>query len=365
MSPDAVFARLPDADAERIGRRSQPATDRPLSVAVVGAGLSGLACARTLADHGHRVRVFEKARGAGGRMSTRRTDAWRFDHGAQYFTVRDPRFGHWLESWTAVGIVARWDGRVAVLEDGAAPRAAGGVDRFVGTPGMNAVCRHLAADLEVVFDTRVGALARAADRWRLVSVEDADLGAYDAVVVSAPAPQTAELLTDAAPRLAARAAGVTMTPCWAAMISFAEPLQPGFDAAFVHGSRLSWVARNASKPGRPDADAWVLHASAGWSRQKLELDPVGAAQSLLDAFRTASGVSGTAQYLDGHLWRFALPAPLDEPCLFDAELRLAACGDWCGGPRVEGAFLSGVAAASRLLARRPATVQTTIFGAGT
>ena len=318
----------------------------------MGAGLSGLACARALCDHGHRVRVFDKGRGAGGRMSTRRAGAWQFDHGAQYFTVRDRRFARRVETWRQDGIVARWTGQLVVLEGGRRTGKTGGPDRFVGVPAMSSICRHLASGQDVAFQTRVRSVERVADRWRLVSASGVDLGLYAAVVVSAPAPQSAALLADAVPELAARAAQVMTSPCWAAMVSFARPIQVGFDAAFVLGSPLSWVARDASKPGRPDGEAWVLHASPDWSRQHLELAAEDAAGILLEAFRAAAGVRDpTPLHLDAHLWRFALPEPLTEPCLFDADLRLAACGDWCGGPRAEGAFLSGIAAADRLLTR--------------
>lgn len=349
-----------------------PASE-PLDVVVVGAGMSGLACACVLERRGHRVRVFDKARGPGGRMSTRRAATWRFDHGAQYFTVRDPRFRRQVDAWCRGGIVARWDGTIAVLGDRAArPRDAGGPgddsshggsrgepstrppERFVGVPSMSAVCRDLAAGLELALETRIAGLERVGGRWRLAADGSGDLGDCDAVVVSAPPPQAAELLVDAAPAMSARASGVEMTPCWAVMAGFAEPLRTAFDAAFVHGSPLGWVARNASKPSRPAGEAWVLHATPEWSGRHLELDRQDAARRLLAAFRNATGIPGTTPiHLDAHLWRFALPGPLAEPCLFDAELRLAACGDWCGGPRVEGAFLSGCAAADRLLALHP------------
>ncbi len=330
----------------------EQASGRPLEVAIVGAGLSGLACAQALSDHGHRVRVFDKGRGAGGRMSTRRAGAWQFDHGAQYFTVRDRRFARWVDAWRQDGIVAKWAGQVVVLAEDKRTQKAGDPDRFVGVPSMSAICRYLASGQRVAFQTRVDGIERAGDRWRLVSGDGVDLGLYDAVVVSAPAPQTAELLAGIAPELAARAAQVEMAPCWAAMVAFGGPLQVGFDAAFVHDSPLSWIARDGSKPSRSDGDAWVLHASHDWSRQHLELEAGNAAESLLEAFREATGARDVAPvHLDAHCWRFALPEPLSEPCLFDADLRLAACGDWCGGPRVEGAFLSGVAASVRLLTR--------------
>ena len=308
----------------------------PKSVAVVGAGLSGLACARTLADHGVRVQVFDKARGAGGRMSTRRAQAWQFDHGAQYFTVRHPVFARQVDSWRRDGLVASWQGTIAVLDSGNMVIKDDDTVRNVGVPGMNAVCRHLAADLGTVYQTRIGALERAGEQWRLTTDQGADLGLFDAVVVSAPAPQTAALLEKVAPILAAEAEGVEMSPCWAVMAVFTGPLDLGFDGAFVHNSPLSWVARNSSKPRRADGEAWVLHASPEWSREHLELDRTEAAQRLLDVFaNTAGGLAAAPVHLDAHRWRFALPPdPLAEPCLFDADLRLAACGDWCGGPRV-------------------------------
>lgn len=323
-------------------------------MAVVGAGLSGLTCARTLADRGHRVRVFDKARGAGGRMSTRRAGDWRFDHGAQYFTVRDPGFRLQIESWREVGLVVRWDGTIAVLDSGQTVSTARNIERYVAVPGMNAICRHLAEGLDLRFGTRVERLERSGGRWRLWSDDSSALGSFDFVVVSAPAPQTAALLEASAPETAARAMAVDMAPCWAVMAAFPEPLELGFDGAFVNRSPLSWVARNGSKPGRPAGEAWVLHAAPGWSRRHLELGPEAAAARLLDAFtEAAGGLKSTPTNLQAHRWRFALPEnPLSESCLFDTDLRLAACGDWCGGPRVEGAFLSGRAAAGRVLELR-------------
>jgi renalase len=328
-----------------------PDTKKMLEVAVVGAGLSGLLCARTLADHGHRVEVFEKARGPGGRMSTRRSGEWRFDHGAQYFTVRDRRFARWVESLRQDGVVAKWAGKTAVLEGGAINIREDDTERFVGVPGMNALCRRLASDTEVSYQSRVTALERINQRWRLAAEDGNDLGRFDAVVVSAPAPQAAALLKQEAPDLAALSAAVKMAPCWAVMVAFPQALEVGFDGAFVHGSPLSWVARNTSKPGRPVDETWVLHATPQWSQQHLELDPEDVAPRLLEAYADALGkVLPGPSHIAAHRWRFALPVePLAEPCLFEPELALAACGDWCGGPRVEGAFLSGNAAAGRFL----------------
>ena len=298
------------------------------------------------------MRVFEKARGVGGRMSTRRSDRWQFDHGAQYFTVRDARFARQVELWSRAGVVAEWQGRISVLTEGGRIRATdGSTPRFVGVPGMSAICGRLAADLDVRAGTRVCALSRSGDRWSLVTEPASQVGEFDAVVLSAPARQTAALLESASSPLARRAGEVELAPCWAVMASFEHPLETGFDGAFVHGSPLSWVARDGSKPGRASHESWVLHASPEWSRLHLDLDASEAAPLLLQAFASALGGRAVEPlHLAAHRWRFALPVePLPEACLIDRDTLLVACGDWCGGPRVEGAFLSGRAAAEQLL----------------
>jgi renalase len=178
-----------------------------------------------------------------------------------------------------------------------------------------------------------------------------DLGRFDVVVVSAPAPQAGALFHTCSPGLAARAAMVEMAPCWAVMVTFPKRLKLGFDGAFVNDSAISWVSRNASKPDRPGHESWVIHASPEWSTAHLEMEPDLAAEALVGEFCAALAVQREQpKHLTAHRWRFALPrSPLAETFLFDADLGLAACGDWCGGPRVEGAFLSGLAAADGIL----------------
>jgi hypothetical protein len=177
------------------------------------------------------------------------------------------------------------------------------------------------------------------------------LGTFDCAIVSAPAGQTAEIL-EASPALAARAGSVMMHECWSVMVAFRQSLGLEFGGAFVHNSALSWIARDSSKPGRAaESETWVLHASPDWTRAHLEESPAEVEDSLLKTFWQAVGLHPkSAQFRAAHRWRFALPPdPIPETCLFDAEMNVGACGDWCAGPRVEGAFLSGLSAASRVL----------------
>lgn len=319
------------------------------TVAVIGAGLAGLICARTLADHRFSVQVFEKARGPGGRMATRRMGELAFDHGAQYFTARDPRFARYVESWRSDGIVGEWQGRLGTLRAGELTPKNDGVQRFVGTPSMSAITRHLARSCELRPDTRVGEVVRKAKRWQLRSDTGDELGTFDAVVVAVPAPQAVPLL-NGAQALAAQAAAVESAPCWAVLAAFAAPVELPLDGAFIQDSPLSWAARDSSKAGRPGGECWVLHASPEWSTAHLEASPAEVASALLEAFAAAVGKALPAvTSATAHRWRYALTSvPAQAQCLYDSALRIGACGDWCGGARVEAAFLSGMAMAGRL-----------------
>jgi len=339
----------PDSDFQHA---TPPLRETRLRVAVVGAGISGLICARTLLDHGLTVTVFQKSRGVGGRMATRRTaEGPPFDHGAQYFTVRDERFERYVKSWIQDGIVAPWEARICTLTDGRSEWSQETTSRLVGVPGMSTICRRLAKDLDIHFGRRVAAPESVHGRWRLRDVEGAELDMFDCVITSAPAPQSAELLAGA-PALHEAARSVRVNGCWAALLAFDKSLAIPFDGAFVHDSLLSWIARNNSKPQRGNQESWVLHATPEWSNTRLEDEPDQVLPRLLDALWTATGAAPrTPIYAAGHQWRWAIPQdPLPTHCLLDSRVRLGACGDWCSGPRVEGAFLSGMAVAERVLA---------------
>ncbi|QAT86920.1 FAD dependent oxidoreductase [Corallococcus coralloides] len=337
--------------ASRVLDELLPHRSGPLPrVAVIGAGMSGLALARVLTGAGFGVRVLDKGRGPGGRLSTRRSaEGGAFDHGAQYFTARDPLFRALVDAWVADGVAAEWRGRVGTLTRGTVTPAKEAV-RYVGVPGMSAVAKALADGLDVRTGVRVERVAREGQAWRLTAETGQDLGLAEVVVAAVPAPQAVPLLAGA-PALAAQAGTARMSPCWAVMARFGAPVAVELEGAFVEDSALSWVARDTSKPGRTAGERWVLHGTPEFSAAHLEETPEAMAPKLVEAFGQALGRDVRAVEAVAHRWRFAMPSPpLESSALYDAALGLGACGDWCAGSRVEGAFLSGVALARRIAA---------------
>ena len=353
------MAKSPDRKAPSPSQRQ---------IAVIGAGMAGVTCARTLAQAGHRVTLFEKSRGAGGRMATRRSEFGGFDHGAQFFTVRDARFRLALEA-TAAPVKPWRVNTVRVLDTMGQTMASAPPSRethWIGTPGMNAVVKHWAEPLAQglpgsrslyeALVTRVEPDALAPQRWQ-VRTETPDggqavHGGFDQVVLAVPHPQAQTLLRASAlaPAWVNRLSSVEVAPCWTLMIAFPQAMQPGmggfgprWHVAQGEHHRIRWLARESSKPGRDPVERWTVQASPAWSAEHLEDDTERVKAKLLKGFSELTGIRATPSHAVVHRWRYAQTStPLGEPFLWDARQGLGLCGDWCLGYRVEHAFASGL-----------------------
>jgi predicted NAD/FAD-dependent oxidoreductase len=320
----------------------------PRNIAIVGAGLAGLSCAKTLEAHGVAVRLFEKSRRPGGRMATRRVEVeggtHAFDHGAQYLTARGAQFAAVLEAMRA----ATWP------DD----------NRKVGQPTMATITRGLADGLDIVVNRHVVEIAGAPGAWVLRHHDAAAItpgaplpdqaptedGPFDAVALAIPSPQAVPLLAGPAPHLADVLRGVVMAPCWTLLAAFASRL-PLPDTLRLSGGPIAWAARDSSKPGRnADQENWVVQASAEWSRENLEIRPVLAAEQLSEALEKLVGHKlPPALVCLAHRWRYALvEKPLGAPCLWDPVIGLGAGGDWAIAARAEAAVDSGTALAAAI-----------------
>ena len=325
-----------------------------MRLAVIGAGLAGLACARRLNAAGHVVAVFDKGRGPGGRLSTRRAETplgpARFDHGAQYVTAESEGFRAELRAMVEHEAAQPYRARLIRIEAGE-PKRMPAKNRFVGAPGMNALVRDLANGLDVAFGKRAITIAGEYRKRRVMFEDGGEAGPFDAVIVAVPAEQAGDLLRPLAPEIAAEADAAVSAPTWALMAVFDTIVDPGFDGAQIDGPVFSWISRERVKPGRPDIEAWVAHATSDWSRAHLE----EAAEAVAGALSTALSALIAAPapvWASAHRWRYArIEKPAETPFAFDETVGIGACGDWRIGAKAEAAWMSGDSLGAHLVQR--------------
>lgn len=335
-------------------------------VAVVGAGMAGATCARHLNDAGFEVQVFDKSRGVGGRMATRRTE-WldatstprpvAFDHGAPGFSAQGHDFAEVAAQLSRDGLVARWTPRLGT--GSYAPLEAAAL--WVAQPDMPAVCRGLLAGVPLATNCPVDALHRGPEGWVLSSGESALDGVFDAVILAIPGPQAARLLEPHEPQWAQRAAALPMRPTWTLMGVTDEPRAgEAFDLAWPASGVLACIVRNDAKPGRqatPGLAHWVVHATSGFSEAHLDASAPEVQRALQGALTRWLGQTLTWHHAVAHRWRHAsvpraphAAQPTSQRCWWSSSLGLGVCGDGLGGAGVEGAWVSGRALALQVIA---------------
>ena len=303
--------------------------------AIVGAGVSGLVCARQLADAGVGVTLFDKSRGPSGRLSTRRRDGRHWDHGAPFFESRHPDFQAVCQGWAQAGVVARW----------------GPPGCWVGLPRMSALGRHLSQGLGLRTSRRVARLVPSTGGVVLVDTDGTELGCFERVVVAVPAPQAVALL-EAVPSLQQVSQQAVMAPIHALLLELPEPLDGVAELVRPSAGPLSLVVRNTGKPGRPAGECWVAHTTESWTQAHLERDPSGLQDDLVAAFCAAIGQAVKPVRVQVHRWRYAHASQQGawaDGFGLGPSHRIGVCGDWCAGGGVEAAWRSGGQLAQKLL----------------
>lgn len=317
-----------------------------MKVAIIGAGLSGLCLARFLRNKGYQVKVFEKSRGVGGRMSTRHTEGADLDHGCQFFRVRTKEFEEFLQPYRQDGSVREWIPTIVHLRGPNQERCLQDTSLnleqiLVPANGMNHLCQLVSEGIDVQFQVRVHRLERRGLYWSVFSEEQC-LGEYDWVVATTPPTQALQILPQ---NFIHRAAleSVSMVPTLAMLLvpDFCPDIH--FDLAEVTASEFSWLAWNHKKPGRTGPPSLTGLCTAAYSKQVLEQNPEDLKSHLLNEVQRLLGIefSDRCRHLSVHRWRYAHCSQANDwGCLTDRIHRLMAIGDWCLGGHVEDAFLS-------------------------
>jgi len=322
-----------------------------IDVLVVGAGLSGLMAARTLIERGLRVLVLDKGASVGGRMATRRIGEGLADHGAQFFTVRSPEFRAMVDRWLESGLVFEWS---RGWSDGSLAHTSDGHPRYAVAGGMNALAKQLAIGVETRTRVHLVEVRRTPDGW-IVSDEAGTTQRARAVVLTPPVPQSLALLDRGGVTLPAtiRASldSIQYEPCLTAMFHIeGDAILPAPGAIQRPHAPIFWMADNRRKGISQGVTIITMQGNPAYSRQLFDLEE----DDVLKSFRVGlmPFLDENARIIEGQLkrWRYSMPALLyPEPyVLVDAGAPLIFAGDAFGGPQVEGAVLSGLAAGQAL-----------------
>lgn len=316
---------------------------------IIGAGISGLLTGKILSQAGHEVTVLEKSRGIGGRMATRRFKNGVFDHGAQFFTARDPQFQRWVDLWVQEGTAREWTHNFS--NSGAIPDGSGH-PRYRGMNGMTSIAKGLSQCLDIHLQTRVVSISNDGERWNAQTDRGIDFSANQ-LVLTAPVPQSLSLLKTGGVALPEheleRLQSIQYQPCIAVLVllnGLSKIPAPG--GIKLDNGPIQWLADNNQKGISPKATAVTIHASADFSRQYFDLIPDKLAETLFTA--AAPWLGDDIQDWQLHKWRYSQPAQIYPERFLEIPVSppLFFAGDAFGGPRIEGAALSGMAVAPHL-----------------
>lgn len=317
-------------------------------ILILGAGLSGLSAARQLQKDGHEVTLVDKGRGIGGRMATRRFAGGTFDHGAQFFTVRSEELRSELQEWQEQDVATRWfDGYPT--PDNRKPNDHH--PRFCGTSGMTGIGKHLAQGLDVRLGAEIAALSYEAGKWT-AKTASGDSFSGDKLLLTAPVPQSLALLATSnvtlpeEPRQTLQS--LSYEPCFALLVQLDQPSAiplPGL--YYVEGEPIYWIGDNSQKGISAIEGSVTIHSSGKFAKEHYSDDENTVAALLLDAAKEYLGSEPKSWQV--RRWRYSKPEnPADIGALYIPELNVCFAGDALNGAKVEGAYLSGLKAASLL-----------------
>jgi predicted NAD/FAD-dependent oxidoreductase len=314
-----------------------------MKIAIIGAGIAGLTVANHLKDFADIV-IFDKSRGAGGRICTRYAKPYVFDHGAQFFIARTNKFKNFLEPMIEAGVIQSWNAKfVEIKKDKIISRRQWDNDNphYVGSPTMSSIGKYLSQDLNVQLNSEIS-INRSKDQWQIVDKEGNDQGVFDWVISTAPVSQSAILLPvdfKFHETLLSR----KMMGCFSLMIGFDDSLNLAWEAALVSEADISWISVNSSKPGRNGSFTLLVHSTNSWAEENINQEKDAVIEHLMNETSKIIGKKVyDANHIDLHRWKYAnIKKQNVESPFIDEGNQLAACGDWCIKGRIESAFLSG------------------------
>jgi renalase len=320
-------------------------------ILIIGAGVAGLTVARELQKVGRDVVVLEKSRGLAGRSATRTINGVRVDHGAQYFTARDTRFQMQVDEWLAQGHLKIWSHGFHRLTNNGLQEPESGHPRYVFPNGMNSFGKLLDEGLNIRTETKVTRVQPKQNAW-LVSSDTGETFEARTLILNLPPDQALALCDFDLGTIHHQLERVVMEPCFALMLCFEKSLAPEWQGVHVDiPSSISWISYDSSKRSSANETVLVVHSTPQFAREHFEDNPETVKSSLFSALCALLSVFNQPLWTDLQRWKYALASRFLEQPFLQHSHSLYFCGDWCGGARLEAAYLSGLELANHLSSR--------------
>ena len=312
-------------------------------IAVIGAGLAGITFAYIMKDK-FNVKIFEKSRGVGGRMSTRKEYPFIFDHGAQFFKIKTTECKKFFSQLFKQEIIRPWNFKLAYFEGNNLReiKTIKNADKFyVGVPNMDSILKYISKDCNVILDTKIERIKQKNYKWELYDQNKKLHGMYDWVILSLPAEQSLELISDKTP-FYPNVKKIKMNGCYSLMVGMNKSLQLDFDAAFIEKKDIAWLALNDSKPSRIKNHSLLINSSYEYATKNIKTSKDKVLKHLLNISSNLINYDlFKSSMIKIHQWRYVEAECYPKENYFiDHENKIAVCGDWLINSRVEGAFLS-------------------------
>lgn len=329
-----------------------------MKIAIIGAGVSGLAIAKELSRNDFTIDIFEKSRGRGGRAGTKRVDNLNFDLGAQYLNSFDDEFQTVIEDMKKNNVVDIWNGKFGNLKEKYIEPIFLEDEIYVGVPKMGTLVHYIfdKSDISnIFFKTKITDTEIRADKWVLIDSDGKEYDNYDYVICSIPAVQAKDIFNNYK-NVVSKLNKVQYTPRYAIAIMLNNKLDFEYDGLFIENKKrknkaIRWIARNNSKPGRGSEEIWVIHTDKKWSAQNLERSNESILNYVIEEFKEIMDLEElniNKTYI--HLWRYAIASTfLDENNLWIPDIKLGFCGDYFNGKNINSAYMSGLKLGIKLL----------------
>lgn len=306
-------------------------------LAIIGAGISGLVINDVLRDNLD-ITIFEKSKRVAGRMSTRVSGEYAFDHGAQCFTIRTAKIQSYFEKFIENNIVSEWKGRVINLKkNGNISDRVWKETHLVGSPSMSSICSFLAKNANISLNTKISEVNRVKDKWILKDDNNEILGEFDYIISTAPPAQTIDLLDDYLDK-SSPLCNTPMQSSYALMIGIDKEWDRDFIAAKIHENFVKWISIDSTKPGRnKNKTCIVAHTKSNWANENIDKNLEEVKEKLLlEVVELLKIDNKDIDFLALHKWLYAIVGMSHKKGpYYDPVINLGATSDWTKTSRIE------------------------------